>query len=332
MFSCDVTFLYASLTLYTVAKELDISVVIPAYNEQENVELLYRKLKPVLDKLKKKYEIIFVDDGSKDNTFGVLKQLHAKDAAVKIIKFRKNFGQTAAFDAGFKHAAGSVIISMDADLQNEPEDIPKLLAKLDEGYDVVSGWRVNRKDSFSKRLFSLFSNMFRMFLGEDAKIHDSGCSLKAYRKACFDDLDLYGEMHRFIPSLLFWKGFKIGEVAVKHNPRKFGTSKYNFTRLIKGFLDLLVVNFWMRYSARPIHLFGGFGLLMMLFGFLINVYLVWLKFAYGATLSNRPLLLLGVMLVLLGVILLIFGILADIMIKIYYRGPRAAYSIEKKLE
>ncbi|MBI2546192.1 glycosyltransferase family 2 protein [Candidatus Woesearchaeota archaeon] len=315
-----------------MAKDIEISVVIPAYNEQENVELLYRKLKPVLDKLRKKHEIIIVDDGSTDKTFGVLKQLHGKDNSVKVIKFRRNFGQTAAFDAGFKQAAGNVIITMDADLQNDPEDIPKLLAKLDEGWDVVAGWRVNRKDSFSKRMFSIFANMFRMLLNDKLRIHDSGCSLKAYRKECLDDLDLYGEMHRFIPSLLAWKGFRIAEVAVKHNPRKFGKSKYNLTRLLKGFLDLLVVNFWMKYSARPIHLFGGFGVLSLVAGFIINVYMVWLKFWRGATLSNRPLLLLGVMLVLLGVVLLVFGILADIMVKVYYRSPRTAYSIEKKLE
>ncbi len=314
-----------------MTKETDISIVIPAYNEQENVEILYRKLKLVLDKLKKKYEIIFVDDGSKDNTFDILQQLHAKDQTVKVIKFRKNFGQTAALDIGFKQAIGNVIVSMDADMQNDPEDIPKLIARLNEGYDVVSGWRVKRNDPLLKIFASRFSNRLRRVITGD-KIHDAGCSLKAYKKECFQDLDLYGEMHRYIPSLLKWKGFKITEIPVKHNPRKFGKSKYNMTRLFKGFLDLLVVNFWMKYSARPIHLFGGFGILSLFVGFVISAYLAYLRIFEARPLSTRPLLLLGALLIILGVILLVFGILADIMVKIYYNRQYKNYSIEKILE
>ncbi len=314
-----------------MVKEVEISVVIPAYNEQENVELLYRKLKVVLDKLRRKYEIIYVDDGSIDNTFGVLKQLHNKDSNVKVIKFRKNFGQTAALDVGFKQAAGSIIISMDADMQNDPEDIPMLISKLNEGYDLVSGWRLKRNDPITKIFASRFSNALRRLITGD-KIHDAGCSLKAYRRECFQDLDLYGEMHRYIPSLLEWKGFKITEIPVKHNQRKFGSSKYNVTRLFKGFLDLLVVNFWMRYSARPIHLFGGLGSLSFLTGFIISLYLASLRIFYGIPLSNRPLLLLGALLLILGVILIVFGILADIMVKVYFNKQYKNYSVEKVLE
>lgn len=313
-----------------MAKEAELSVVIPAYNEQENVELVYKKLKPVLDRLKKRYEIIYVDDGSTDNTFGILKRLHEKDSNVKVIKFRKNFGQTAAFDAGFKQASGTIIISMDADLQNDPEDIPKLINKLDEGFDAVCGWRVNRKDPLMKRLASITSNVLRQFVTDD-KIHDAGCSLKAYRKECFEDLDLYGEMHRYIPSILAWSGFKITEVPVKHNPRKFGRTKYNYTRLLKGFLDLIIVKFWMQYSARPIHLFGGFGILSLVVGLVIGVYLAFIRLFYRVAIGNRPLLLLSILLVILGVILIVFGILADIMVKVYYKTTKKSYSIEKKL-
>lgn len=314
-----------------MAKDIEISVVIPAYNEQENVELLYRKLKIVLDKLRRKYEIIYIDDGSTDKTFGVLKQIYNKDSNVKIIKFRKNFGQTAALDVGFKHASGDIIISMDADIQNEPEDIPRLINKLEEGYDVVSGWRVKRSDPLMKTLASKFSNTLRRLITGD-KIHDAGCSLKAYRKECFQDMDLYGEMHRYIPSLLEWKGFKITEIPVKHNQRRFGKSKYNFTRLTKGFLDLIVVKFWMQYSARPIHLFGGLGILAFLTGFGISLYLASLRIFYGIPISNRPLLLLGALLLILGVILIVFGILADIMVKVYYNKQYKNYSVERILE
>ncbi|MDP3766292.1 MAG: glycosyltransferase family 2 protein [Nanoarchaeota archaeon] len=314
-----------------MAKGVELSVVIPAYNEQENVELVYRKLKPVLNKLKKRFEIIYVDDGSTDNTFGILKRLHERDSSVKVIKFRKNFGQTAAFDAGFKQASGSIIITMDADLQNDPEDVPKLIDKLDEGFDVVCGWRINRKDPLMKRLASIISNALRHLITED-RIHDSGCSLKAYRKECFKDLDLYGEMHRYIPSILSWNGFKITEIPVRHNPRKFGKTKYNYTRLLKGFLDLIIVKFWMQYSARPIHLFGGFGILSLVMGLIIGAYLAFIKLFYKTTIGNRPLLLLGILLIILGVILIVFGILADIMVKVYYKVTRKSYSIDKKLE
>ena len=213
----------------------DLSIVIPAYNEQENIPRLYRALSDVLKG--KKYEIIIVDDGSKDNTFKVCEEIHQKDKKLKVIKFRRNFGQTAAFDAGIKHSKSKVIITMDADLQNDPNDISLLLNKLNEGYDCISGWRFKRKDPFMKKFVSFFANIFRRLVSSEEQVHDSGCSLKAYKKECFDNLNLYGEMHRFIPSILFWKGFRVGEVKVSHHPRKYGKTKYGVMRIIKGFLD-----------------------------------------------------------------------------------------------
>jgi len=305
----------------------EISVVIPVLNEEENIPELYSELRDVLEKLNKPYEIIFIDDGSTDNSFKILKEIHEKDNKVKVIKFRRNFGQTPAISAGFDHATGSIIITMDSDLQNDPKDIPKLLEKINEGYDVVSGWRADRKDPFlTKKIPSKISNwLTRRLTGVD--IHDFGCTLKAYRGEVLKDVKLYGEMHRFIPAIVSWKGFKVSEIPVEHHSRKFGKTKYGTWRIMKGFLDLLVVTFWQKYSTRPIHLFGGLGLLLSFSGFLIGLYLSIIKFFYHQGISNRPLLLLGILIIILGVQFIIFGLLADIMIKIYYQEERQ-YNIE----
>jgi glycosyltransferase involved in cell wall biosynthesis len=310
----------------------DLSVVIPAYNEQKNVRLLYNKLKEVLTSMKISYEIIYIDDGSTDKTYIELEGLQKKDQNITVIKFRGNFGQTFALDAGFKAAQGKVIISMDADLQNDPADIPILLAKMKEGYDVVSGWRRNRKDPMLKRIISRGAYLLRKILFKD-EIHDSGCTLKAFKRECFDDLDLFGEMHRFIPAMLSWQGFKVAEVVVAHHKRKYGKTKYTIKRVVKGFLDMVVVKFWMGYSSRPIYLFGGFGLLMVIVGLIIGVYLSIQKLlAYDTyTLSNRPLLLLSILLIILGVQFVVSGLLADIVIKTYYK-KRKPYKIEKELK
>jgi len=268
-------------------KELDISVVVPVYNEQDNVQLLFKRNAEVLSRMKVRYEIIIVDDGSRDRTLQNLLQI--KDSHLKIIRFRRNFGQTAAMDAGFKAAKGKIIISMDGDLQNDPGDIPRLIEKMKLGYDVVCGWRKHRKDPILKHILSRGANLLRKCILND-RIHDSGCSLWAYKNECFDDLDLYGEMHRFIPALLEWKGFKVTELVVKHHPRKFGKTKYTMQRVLKGFLDMIVVRFWMQYSTRPIHLFGGMGVTMGLLGILVGIYLSVLKFVYGLSIANRPLL------------------------------------------
>jgi len=315
--------------MQTKMEKTDISVVVPAYNEEQNVLPLYAELKAVLDKLGKSYEIIYVDDGSKDNTAKNVEALHKKDSKVRLLKFRRNFGQTAALDAGFKAAQGKIVISLDADLQDNPAEIPRFLEKLDEGNDVVCAWRINRKDSLSKHLFSRFANLLRKIaLGRG--VHDSGCTFRAYRTEAIKDLNLFGEMHRYLPYLLMWKGFKVGELKVAHRQRKFGKTKYGVGRLLKGFIDMFVMKFWMQYSARPAHLFGGLGALLGALGFLTGLWLVVEKFVFGTAIANRPLLLLAVLLVVLGAQLFLFGILADILVKIYYKN-NTQYSIEQKI-
>jgi len=304
---------------------MDISVVIPVFNEEKNISILHGYLRKVLDPMRKKYEIIFVDDGSTDNTFKELSKLKR----VKIIKFRKNYGQTSAMAAGFREAKGRIIVSMDADLQNDCRDIPLLVDKLNEGYDVVSGWRFERSDNASKKLFSRFANWLRRFLISE-KIHDSGCSLKAYRKECFYDIDLYGDMHRYIPALLGWKGFRITEVKVRHHPRRFGETKYGFVRIIHGFMDLVNVWFWRKYSSRPLHIFGGLGLILTNVGILIGLYASYLKIFRNIDLSNTFMPVVAVFLVIVGVLFFISGLMADIMIKNYYSfNGRKPYSVEK---
>ena len=310
----------------------ELSIVIPAHNEEKNVRLLYQKLMDVFSRMETSYEIIYIDDGSTDNTFFELEALYEEDKNnVKVIKFRRNFGQTAALDAGFKAAKGKVIVSMDADLQNDPADIPKLLAKMKEGYDVVCGWRKNRKDPLLKHLISRGANFLRSIIIND-KIHDSGCTLKAFKRECFTTLDLYGEIHRFIPALLELQGFKITEIVVNHKERIYGSSKYNSRRIMKGFLDILLVKFWMKYVTRPMHLFGELGLLMAFSGFIIGSYLSIRKLMdyNNYHLANRPLLLLAIILVIIGINFILSGFLADIIIKTYF-SRRKSYNIEKEL-
>lgn len=308
---------------------VDISIVIPAFNEADCIKILYEKIIAATGNLNKQFEVIFVDDGSCDGTDRILKDLGTNDKRVRAVIFRRNFGQTAALDAGIKSAKGDVIITMDADLQNDPADIPKLLEELDKGYDCISGWRYPRRDPFMKNLLSRLADMLRRFILKDG-IRDSGCTLKAYKKECFNTINLYGEMHRFIPAILFWKGFRIGEIKVTHHRREKGRTKYNFTRVIKGFLDLLVLRFWMSYSARPIHLFGVVGFFLLLLGFLFGTYLTVLKLYFHATLAGRPLLFLTVLLLMVGVQFIVFGILADIMVQVYYSsGRRQSYNIRE---
>jgi len=307
-----------------------ISVIIPAYNEEGNVIPLYIRLRAVLDGVGDTWEIVFVDDGSVDKTFLFLRDINIKDQRVKIIRFRKNFGQSSALDAGFKFAKGEIIFAMDGDLQDDPFEIPKLLEELKKGYDFVGAWRFERKDSFFKKLFSKFSGLLRRVITRE-NVHDSGTTFRAYKRITLTDLNLFGEMHRYIPYLLIWKGFKFKEIKVKHHRRMHGKTKYGYKRLLKGFLDLLVVKFWMQYSTRPVHLFGGVGIIMSLFGFLLGFYLTIEKLFFGQSLANRPLLLLSVLLIILGIQFLIFGILADIQIRNYYKET-VPYNIEKILE
>ena len=284
-----------------------ISVVIPVYNEEDSIEPLYKELKSALTGLKKTYEIIFIDDGSTDRTFKILEGFHKKDKNTTVIKFRKNFGQTPAISAGFNNSKGDVIITMDADLQNDPKDIPRLLKEIEKGYDVVSCWRKYRKDSvITKKIPSKISNIIAKKM-TGVNINDFGCTLKAYRREAIKDIELYGEMHRYIPALVSWKGFRIGEIAVKHHERKFGETKYNMSRLVRGFLDLISIKFWMKYSTMPLHFFGTIGLLTASIGFVINAYLTFTKIFLNRPLSERPLLILGVFLVTIGVQFITFG-------------------------
>lgn len=306
-----------------------LSVVVPLFNEEGNVARLHEKIVLACDKLQKPYEILFINDGSKDKTLEEAKKL----SPLTLIEFRRNFGQTAAFDAGFKHAKGDIIVTMDGDLQNDPSDIPLLLETMEkEGYDVVSGWRYKRKDSISKKIFSRGANLLRKILLHD-EIHDSGCSLKVYKRECFEHLDLYGEMHRFIPALLEIQGFRVGEVKVSHHPRTQGVTKYNWKRGMKGFVDMISIWFWNRYSHRPVHIFGGIGILLMIIGKLLLVWMIIEKLFFGAELSEKIWPLMGIFLVMIGVQFFIFGLLSDIVTKIYYKNhERMNYSIKEIIE
>ncbi|MEK9151122.1 MAG: glycosyltransferase family 2 protein [Patescibacteria group bacterium] len=300
-----------------------LSVVVPLYNEEGNVKELHRRIHEAVMKIGRSFEIVFVDDGSGDKTVEETVGL----SPLTLIRFRKNFGQTAAFDAGIKAARGEIVVTLDGDLQNDPADIPLLLEKMNEGYDVVSGWRHKRQDSLMKRFFSRGANLLRKLLVKDG-IHDSGCSLKAYRRECFRDMDLFGEMHRFMPALLALDGFRVAEVKVSHHPRIHGQTKYNWKRAIKGFVDMLFIWFWRKYSYRAIHLFGGTGLLLGLVGSSILVWMFVEKIFYGASLAERIWPLVGTLFILVGVQLFIFGILVDIAVKTYYRQRgRMNYSV-----
>ena len=306
-------------------QKTQISVVVPLYNEEGNVKELHRRIFQACQGLGMSYEIIFIDDGSEDGT--------AKDceglSPLTLIKFRKNFGQTAAFDAGIKQAMGDIIITMDGDLQNDPADMKLLLEEMDKGFDIVSGWRFKRKDTLMKHLSSRAANLLRKVLIQD-KIHDSGCSLKAYKRECFANVDLFGEMHRFMPALLELQGYKVGEVKVTHYPRLHGKTKYNWRRGVKGVIDMVSVWFWRKYSNRPLHLFGTAGVLFSFAGIAILLWMAIDKIFFGASIAERNWPLVGVFFVLIGIQLFVFGILADILIKIYYRGMHAMnYNIEK---
>jgi len=312
--------------------DIELSVVIPTYNEEENVEPCYQEIKAALEPLGINYEIIFVDDGSTDLTFKKLNDLSKNDEKLKVVKLRKNFGQSAALRAGLDHATGRIISTMDADLQNDPKDIPKLLEKLEkEDFDVVCGWRFDRKDPLSKKLFSKFANRLRKsFTGET--IHDSGCTLRAYIKESTESLELYGELHRYIPAMLSWKGYRIGEIKTNHRERKYGKTKYNWKRIVKGFLDLLVVTFWQKYSLRPMHIFGASGMIMGFTGLVISIYLGLSRLLFGSSLAERPLFLVGIFFILLGVQFFALGIMADIMLKVYYgQNGRKNYLIDRVL-
>src|SRR3989344_622206 len=293
---------------------MELSIVIPTYNEEGNVEKLHAEIVSALSPLRKKYEIIFVDDGSRDKTFEILGKLAKSDSSVKIIKFRRNYGQTAAMLAGLQNAKGDVVVTMDADLQNDPKDIPKLLKKINEGYDLVCGWRFNRRDTFGKRISSKLSNILMDVL-MDLNIHDSGCTLRAYRREILEDFQIYGETHRYIPAIVASQCGKVAEVAVNHRERFAGKSKYGLARLPKGLLDLITLKFISTYGSRPIHIFGGFGLGLFGLGFLGGLYLIYQKFALGYSIADRPLLMLVMLLLILGALFIMNGFTAELLIR-----------------
>jgi glycosyltransferase involved in cell wall biosynthesis len=315
-------------------KNTFLSIVLPIYNEEENIASLYSSLKSALNKIVNSHEILFVDDGSTDSSLDKLKALRKKDTHVRIISFRRNFGQSAAINAGFFHSKGEVIVVMDADMQNDPKDISRLLKKMEEGYDVVSGWRFKRNDPLSKKIPSRLSNFLHRKL-TGVEIHDSGCTLKAYSRESVADLELYGEMHRYIPALIFAKGFKIGELKVEHHERTRGKSKYGGGRLLRGFLDLLFIHFMTKYSSRPLHFFGYVGIVPILIGMVIGVYKSidqLLLFLSGGEVVASPLLLLSVFLILTGILLIIFGFLAELIIRLNYRNAQGKnYTIREIL-
>lgn len=301
---------------------VEISVVIPVYNEAENVKLLAERILSVMSGLGRTFEIIFVDDGSRDGTPQELQTLAEQDARIKAVRFRRNYGQTAGLAAGFRYASGDIIVTMDGDLQNDPVDIPRVIAKLEEGYDVVSGWRKDRKDNFLKRtLPSMIANRLISSVSGVA-LHDYGCSLKAYRAEIAKVLPLYGEMHRFLPALAGIEGARIAEIPVTHHPRRFGKSKYTISRTFRVILDLLTIVFLRRFVTRPLHVFGGFGLVSFLFGFFICAFVAVDKVFFGnpIPLVDRPLLDLGVLFIVTGVQLLSTGIIAEMLIRTYFES------------
>ena len=310
-------------------KKISISVVVPVYNEEGNVANLHKEIKDVCESNGYTYEIIFINDGSTDGTDKICRTLRP----LKYIRMRKNFGQTAAMDAGIKAAQYDYIVTMDGDGQNDPADIPNMIAYLQEkDVDVVSGWRKNRKDTFMKRFVSRGANLLRYLLVHDG-IHDSGCSLKVYKRECFKGINLYGEQHRFIPALLKIKGFEVGEVVVNHRPRTSGYTKYNWKRTIKGFLDMISVWFWNKFATRPLHLLGSLGLLFLILGGGCGIWSVVL-FLSGAKMSNNimpP--MMTVFFIIIGLIMIIFGLMSEIMVKTYYGvhadNPYSIKSIEE---
>jgi glycosyltransferase involved in cell wall biosynthesis len=308
---------------------MELSIVIPVFNEEANLVPLFDELKTALSTYKA-CEIVFVDDGSTDSSFSILKKIQESNKQVKVIRFRRNFGQTAALAAGFKYAEGDVIVTMDADCQNDPADIPKLLAKIDEGHDLVSGWRYDRKDRLlSRRLPSRIAN-FLISWTTDVKLHDYGCTLKAIKKEVAKSITLYGELHRFIPAVASWMGVNIAEVKVNHRSRHLGQSKYGISRTFRVLLDLITVKFLLSYSGRPIHFFGLPGLVCGFFGFLLALYMTIERLFFGIALANRPLLLFAVLLILIGIQFIVFGLLAELQTRTYHETQNKSIFVVKE--
>ena len=312
---------------------MDISLIVPVYNEEQNLPLLFDAICAALEPLARSWEVIFVDDGSRDKSLGVLAGLFRRDPLhVRVIEFRRNFGQTAAIAAGLDHARGDIVILLDADLQNDPADIPMLLAKLDEGYDVVSGWRRKRKDNALMRTLpsALANGLISSVTG--VHLHDYGCTLKAYRRDVLEGFHLYGEMHRFIPVFAHSVGARITEVEVNHHPRKFGRAKYGLERTPKVLLDLFTVKFLLDYSSKPIYLFGGAGLALMFLGLADLLYLFVRRF-WDVPAATSPLLLVGVMFAIMGFQSVLMGLIAELLVRTYHESQsKTTYRIRAIIE
>jgi glycosyltransferase involved in cell wall biosynthesis len=305
-----------------------VSVVIPIFNEEENISSLYQALKAVMEGMKSAYEVIFVDDGSDDGSGDILQSLAQDDKRIKVIQFRKNFGQTAALVAGVEHARGEIIITMDGDGQNDPGDIPRLLERLDEGYDVASGWRKNRKDPLlNKRFPSAMANKLISWLTK-VKLHDYGCTLKAYRRDILKDVRLYGEMHRFIPAYASWVGARITELEVAHHPRRHGKSKYGLSRTSSIILDLITILFLQRYSTKPIRLFGGAGMILFGLGGVTGLFVLYRRLIWGGVWIS-PMILLSFLFITMGVMFILLGLIAEIIIRTYHESQgKPIYAIK----
>ena len=314
-----------------IEQHLDLSIVVPVYNEGENIPDLIGSITAAMHGFTESYEIVLVDDGSTDNSFVLLKSLAQRDPHIRLIRFGINYGQTAALAAGFHHAKGKVIVTMDADLQNDPTDIPLLMEKIQEGYDVVSGWRKERHDSFwSRRLPSVAANRVISYI-TGLKLRDYGCTLKAYRREIIRHIQLYGEMHRFIPALARWAGASVTEIVVKHHPRTKGQSKYGLSRTLRVMLDLFVVKFLMTYSTQPIQIFGGLGLLCLFLSFLTFAVVLGLRIFAAVDMSGNPLLYASFTGIMLSVMLLLMGLNAELQARTYHESQRKPIYVVREI-
>ena len=311
---------------------MKLSVVIPIYNEAENVQALYEELRGVLTGIGHDYEMVFVDDGSSDQSMELLEAIQSKDEQVVVVSFRRNFGQTAAMAAGFDYATGDVIVTMDGDMQNDPLDIPKLLAKMDEGYDLISGWRFNRQDAFiNRKLPSMIANRIISSV-TGVHLHDYGCTLKIFHRDITQGIKLYGEMHRFIPAIASGMGSRIAEVKVNHRPRRFGSSKYGISRTLRVVLDLMTVKFLLSYGTRPIQVFGLFGFISSAIGALLALVLIIQRQFFDIPMGNRPLLLLAVLLIFMGIQFVSIGLLGELQARTYHESQgKPVYTVRKVL-
>ena len=310
---------------------MELSIVIPVFNEAENVEPLIQEINAVVGSLGKPYEIVVVDDGSRDATFNVLARLHQRERCLRVVRLKRNFGQTAAIAAGLTYAGGDVVILMDGDLQNDPKDIPALLAELKKGNDLVCGWRTSRQDPFfSRRLPSLIANRLISWTTQ-VKLHDYGCTLKAMRRDIAKSLKLYGEMHRFIPAIAYERGARVAELKVNHRPRLHGNSKYGIARTLRVVLDLLTVKFLISYSTRPSHVFGVLGLSSGALGFLFAVYLTFQKLVYHEMIGGRPLLLLAILLIFIAFQFITMGLLGEMLSRTYHESQDRAVFVVGEL-